>query len=324
MSANEQQNADYDPLPLTHDETFGHGLYNAPPSPEPHISAFHTPQYNPSELGVDSSSIPLGAAPPRFLGAALYDDPGAPRIRDSYASSHNTAHNESEYNGSVYALNDTLGTTLLTHGPYSGAYRDDPHDSFVGDEGGHPMSPIGQHRFLGEKHAVYTAPRTQSKRRIIILASLAGLILLLLAVLIPVYFTVIRPKSNANLAPDPAHPTQTSKNGNPSVAAIVTGGDGSNVITDDGSTFIYHNTFGGYWYWDENDPFNNGARAQSWTPALNETFKYGTDKIRGLVSFVRLLLPDILSWCILLRRVNLGGWLNTEPVSVSLSICFID
>jgi glucan 1,3-beta-glucosidase len=287
MSANEQRNTDYDPLPLTHDETFSHGLYNAPPSPDPHISAFHTPQYNPSELGVDSSSIPQGAAPPRFLGAALYDDPGAPRIRDSYASSHNTLHsggNGSEYTGSVYALNDTLGATPLTHGPYSGAYRDDPHDSFVGDEGGHPMSPIGQHRFLAEKHAVYAAPRTKSKRKIVILASLAVLILLLLAVLIPVYFLVIRPKSNA-AGSDPAHPTETGKNGKPSVAAVVTGGDGSIVTTDGGSTFTYHNSFGGYWYWDENDPFNNGARAQSWSPALNETFSYGTDKIRGLASF---------------------------------------
>jgi glucan 1,3-beta-glucosidase len=295
MSANEQHNADYDPLPLTNDETFGHGLYNAPPSPDPHISAFHTPQLNPSELDVDSSSIPIGAAPPRFLGAALYDDPGAPRIRDSYASSHITQHssgNGSEYTGSVYALNDTLGAIPLTHGPYSGAYRDDPHDSFVfGDQGGHPMSPIGQHRFLQEKHAVYATPRAKSKRKIIIIATLAALILLLLAVLIPVYFAVIRPKSNTNLAAGSpnSHPTSTGKNGNPSVATVVTGGDGSTVTTDDGSTFTYHNSFGGYWYWDENDPFNNGARPQSWSPALNETFRYGIDKIRGLALFFRCL-----------------------------------
>uniref|UniRef100_A0A0W0EVF7 glucan 1,3-beta-glucosidase n=1 Tax=Moniliophthora roreri TaxID=221103 RepID=A0A0W0EVF7_MONRR len=37
---------------------------------------------------------------------------------------------------------------------------------------------------------------------------------------------------------------------------------------------------------------NNGAKAQSWTPALNETFRYGVDRIRG---------------------VNFGGWLNIEP-----------
>ncbi|KIY43608.1 glycoside hydrolase family 5 protein, partial [Fistulina hepatica ATCC 64428] len=61
---------------------------------------------------------------------------------------------------------------------------------------------------------------------------------------------------------------------------------------EDGSTFIYINPFGGQWYWDENDPFNNGAQAQSYTPALNETFKFGEDRIYG---------------------VNLGGWLVTEP-----------
>jgi len=60
----------------------------------------------------------------------------------------------------------------------------------------------------------------------------------------------------------------------------------------DGTTFTYKNSFEGYWYWDETDPLNNGARPQSWTPALNETFRYGIDKIRG---------------------VNLGGWLNLEP-----------
>jgi glucan 1,3-beta-glucosidase len=50
---------------------------------------------------------------------------------------------------------------------------------------------------------------------------------------------------------------------------------------EDGSTFVYRNSFGGYWYYDENDPFNDGARAQSWSPALNETFRYGIDPIRG-------------------------------------------
>jgi glucan 1,3-beta-glucosidase len=303
MSANEQHNTDYDPLPLTNDESFGHGLYNAPPSPDPHISAFHTPQSHLDELASDSLSIPLGAAQPRFLGAALYDDPGAPRIRDSYASSHNTLQsggNTSEYTGSVYALNDSLGATPLTHGPYTGTYHDDPQDNFAGD-GDHPMSPMGPHRFLEEKQTAYAAPRTKSKRRIIILASIATLILLLLAVLIPIYFAVIRPNSNNNSADtssDPANPTTTSTNGGPSVAAVVTGGDGSTVTTDDGSTFTYHNAFGGRWYWDENDPFNNGARAQSWTPALNETFQYGTDKIRGLVSFFRCLSVNLNS-CIL-------------------------
>ena len=46
---------------------------------------------------------------------------------------------------------------------------------------------------------------------------------------------------------------------------------------------------------DPRDPFNNGARAQSFTPALNETWDYINDQIRG---------------------VNLGGWLVLEPFIV--------
>ncbi|KAJ8089621.1 hypothetical protein PM082_014879 [Marasmius tenuissimus] len=72
----------------------------------------------------------------------------------------------------------------------------------------------------------------------------------------------------------------------------VTGGDGSTVVLEDGSTFIYSNPHRGHWYHDINDPFNGKSRAQAWTPALNEPFTYGVDRIRG---------------------VNLAGWLVLEP-----------
>ncbi|KAI5900255.1 glycoside hydrolase family 5 protein [Schizophyllum commune H4-8] len=59
-----------------------------------------------------------------------------------------------------------------------------------------------------------------------------------------------------------------------------------------GDKFTYSNKFGGTWYWDDEDPFNNNAQAQTYTPPLNESFKYGEDKIFG---------------------VNIGGWLVPEP-----------
>lgn len=67
------------------------------------------------------------------------------------------------------------------------------------------------------------------------------------------------------------------------------GGNGSTVYADDGSTFIYNNTFGGYWV---SIPFNNTARAQSYSPALDEEWNYETDVMYG---------------------VNIGGWLALEP-----------
>jgi glucan 1,3-beta-glucosidase len=140
---------------------------------------------------------------------------------------------------------------------------------------------MGNSRHLDEKRERYgVAPR--SKRRGIIIAAIVISIILIVAIVLAVYFTVIKPKNKgaSGGTGDGGTSDSSSPTGKP-VSAIVTGGDGSQVTTESGETFKYSNSFGGYWYWDENDPFNNGARAQSWTPALNETFKYGIDKIRG-------------------------------------------
>ncbi|CAL1705014.1 unnamed protein product [Somion occarium] len=163
------------------------------------------------------------------------------------------------------------------------------------------MSPAMQSSpYLSEKRNTYAAPRDRSRRKLFIIGGAILGLLLVIAVVVGVYFGVVKPKSakssdNASGALGDEHtsakPSGTSAP-TPGVRAAVTGGDGSKVTTEDGTTFTYQNSFGGYWYWDSEDPFNNGARAQSFTPALNETFRYGIDQIRG---------------------VNLGGWLNTEP-----------
>ncbi len=268
----------YDPLPLTGEEP-QNTLYNAPPSPDPHIHSF-PPDMREADFSGAESAIPAGAAAPRFLGPALYDDPTL-RPRESFSSSFQAGHSHppSEYNSSVYALNDQ-------NPRFDGGYRDNPHDSYYGtDPNAVPLSSMGQQpRMLEEKRAAYAAPAAKSRKKIIILAVLAGLILLILAVVIPLYFAVIRPRSTSggsNNKPDNDNkPTATDKPNTPQ-ARIVTGGDGSEITLEDGTKYTYKNSFGGYWYYDEEDPFNNGARAQSWSPALNETFHYGTDKIRG-------------------------------------------
>jgi glucan 1,3-beta-glucosidase len=271
----------YDPLPLTSDDQPSNTLYNAPPSPDPRLSSFHTPQMTPSELGPDDSTIPLGAAQPRFLGAALYDGPGSPSMRNSFASSQHTIPN-SVYGSSVYALNDSAG-----QGRFEGSYRDDPHDSYyAGEHGDVPMSPVVTgHRILEEKRAAYIPPRTKSRRHVMIAAIIVAILLIILAVVIPLYLFVVKP-SNKGSSSIPsshsAHPSSTASVPRPSAVAV-TGGDGSLITMEDGTTFTYKNKFGGTWYWDHNDPFNNGARPQSWSPALNETFRYGIDKIRGYV-----------------------------------------
>ncbi|KAJ7837018.1 glycoside hydrolase family 5 protein [Mycena olivaceomarginata] len=150
---------------------------------------------------------------------------------------------------------------------------------------------------MSEKRAAYGAPRSRRKKRILI--GLAALVLLLIVIAAVLYFAVFKKKSSdssstkSGSASDNTSSSSSNSSSTPQgKVAIVTGKDGSSITAEDGSTFTYTNSFGGTWYWDVNDPYNNGARAQSWTPALNETFNIGQDKIRG---------------------VNIGGWLVTEP-----------
>ncbi|CAE7172298.1 unnamed protein product [Rhizoctonia solani] len=138
-------------------------------------------------------------------------------------------------------------------------------------------------------------PKKRSFKWVVV--GLAALAVIVVAVVVPVYFKVIKKDdsttSSASTAPTTSEapaPAPTTGPTQPSV--VTTGGDGSTIIKDDGTTFTYVNKFGGMWVYDPANPFNNSARAQSWSPPLNEPFNYGVDQIRG---------------------VNLGGWLVLEP-----------
>ncbi|KAJ6547044.1 glycoside hydrolase family 5 protein [Mycena capillaripes] len=150
-----------------------------------------------------------------------------------------------------------------------------------------------------EKRSAYASPRSRRKKPIIIGVLI---VILLLAVVAAVLALTVFKKKSTDAASDTKGSSPGDNASSPAASgtpkgkiAIVTGTDGSSITADDGATFTYTNPYGGTWYWDVNDPFNNGARPQSWSPALNETFRFGVDKIRG---------------------VNLGGWLVTEPFIV--------
>ncbi|KAF8171020.1 glycoside hydrolase superfamily [Mycena galopus ATCC 62051] len=227
----------------------------------------------------------MGVAQPRFLGRALYDDGGGAALRHSVASQQ--TYPSSDRDGasayttdSIYNLNP--GAQLYA----DGAYHDEPGFS-------NADQPV---RRGSGKRAAYTNPKSRRRK---ILLGLAALIVLLAVIAAVLYFTVFKKKSSSSSGSSSAGDTSSSSSsssgssGSTPQVAIITGTDGSTIAAEDGSTFTYKNSFGGSWYWDINDPFNNGARAQSWTPALNETFNFGVDKVRG---------------------VNIGGWLVTEPV----------
>ncbi|KAI6036772.1 exo-beta-1,3-glucanase [Pisolithus microcarpus] len=267
-------NIPYEPLPLT--DFPRSSVFQDSPSLQP--SGFDSPLPDRTSYADDSIT---NAPSPRFLAAALYqgDDPGN---RGSYASQNTFGSVAPSAPGSsVYALNVHSGQPL----------RDDGPDSEQGPGTG-TQSPL----YLAEKHVAYAAPAAKSKRKLLLAGAALAAAVVVIAVVVPVYFTLVKPKSDAaassTTTSNPASPSSTSGTGSPTA---VTGGNGSKVTTEDGTTFIYSNPFGGFWYWDPNDPFNNNAQAQSWTPPLNQTFQFGVDRIFG---------------------VNLGGWLVTEPFIV--------
>ncbi|PCH38152.1 glycoside hydrolase family 5 protein [Wolfiporia cocos MD-104 SS10] len=186
-------------------------------------------------------------------------------------------------------------------------YRDDPgagdanmSQQTLGNKS--PGSPRSPYLNMSEKpRGTYASPRTRSRRRALLIVGGVAAAIVIVVVVVAVYFSVHNKNSSdavsgstSKSGSSSASPSQSSgsKSGGATSNIVVTGGDGSTVTMSDGTTFTYSNPYGGYWYYDPSEPLKNYARAQSWTPAMNESFEYGTDIIRG---------------------VNLGGWLVTEP-----------
>ncbi|KAJ7180343.1 glycoside hydrolase family 5 protein [Mycena crocata] len=129
-------------------------------------------------------------------------------------------------------------------------------------------------------------PRPRHKRRRNASISAAVVIVVVLAVVLPIYFTVIRPKHNTKSSSS----SSSSSPGSDGKATL--GGDGSTVTTENGTQFTYKNSFGGFWVNDPSNPYNNNAKPNLWTPALNTSWTWGVDRIYG---------------------VNLGGLFVLEP-----------
>nr|VWO98693.1 V-type proton ATPase subunit H [Ganoderma boninense] len=243
----------------------------------PRDTQYYTPETEHLQLHDD---LPPGAAVPRFMGAAAHHE-----HRASFASSNPTLAGE-EYNPSTLGLNERG-----KQGFYSYNYNESDLNA------SQPHIPKESYGIPQDRPY---APKRASRKKALIIGSVVALVVIAGAA-VAVYFAVIKPKQNKNgtsnnssSASNHNNTSSPSSGNNNQNLAVQTGGAGSTVTMEDGTTFTYNNTFGGFWYYDPSNPFSSGARAQSWTPALNETFKFGEDQIRG---------------------VNLGGWLVTEPTA---------
>ncbi|EAU80677.2 exo-beta-1,3-glucanase [Coprinopsis cinerea okayama7 len=142
-----------------------------------------------------------------------------------------------------------------------------------------PRHSTGSKALLSEASSDGSVTKKPLHRRVwfIILFALTVIVVLFLAIFLPIYFTTIK------------HSDDSSPS---SRGTARTGGNGSEITAEDGTKFVYLNPFGGHWVDDPDDPFNNDARPNSWTPPLNSSWKWGEDRIYG---------------------VNLGGLFVLEP-----------
>src|SRR5271170_2377813 len=172
----------------------------------------------------------------------------------------------SEY-GSISAL--TMRSESFVNSAGTGHYKYDPyatneHFPLANMEFNHSS------RNLTDKDGLYAAPRTRTKRRFFLWGSVScSLIILLVAIVVPLYIFVLRPKigstgSGSNGSGSSSNGSGSDPDPDSGSTFNTTGGNGSTVTKADGTSFIYNSTFGGYWVYDPANPLNNSARAQSY------------------------------------------------------------
>ncbi|KAF8749964.1 Cellulase (glycosyl hydrolase family 5) [Rhizoctonia solani] len=188
---------------------------------------------------------------------------------------------------------NSLGAPLSSHG---GEVRDSQYSSAPLNV---PYDPYGETGTPSPRGTTLSQYRDDPSEKVaptmvLLLIALVALAVVIIAVIVPVYFKVIKPNNNAaqssGSSPVPsasaAVPTQSET---PQVA--ITGGDGSQVTTNTGSTFIYNNSFGGFCTMIPRILSATRRRRRVGLP-LESDMEVRNRPIRG---------------------VNLGGWLVLEP-----------
>ncbi|KAF8180984.1 hypothetical protein K438DRAFT_2021257 [Mycena galopus ATCC 62051] len=105
-------------------------------------------------------------------------------------------------------------------------------------------------------------------------------VLLIVAVVLPIYFLVIKKHDDA--AEKSTNGTSSGLAGTSTGEEVLTGGDGSVIVMENGVSFVYNDSFGGYWLASTTNPFLDGAKPNSRTPALNESWTWAQDRMYGV------------------------------------------
>ena len=149
---------------------------------------------------------------------------------------------------------------FLAAGPSIG--NESPRDSYVeatSYDSGTLLPATKDEKYAEEEDSVVlpqSSPKAKRRPLLLLLVGLVALIVVVLAVILPVYFKVIKPRnvrtsqSSSNGGDGTGTPTNSTGGGGtshtpPSSTSAITGGDGSSVKASDGTTFTYNNKLGG-------------------------------------------------------------------------------
>jgi glucan 1,3-beta-glucosidase len=183
-----------------------------------------------------------------------------------------------------------------------------PRDSYLTNNSAPLLPEDGEKDLPPLRNLSGRGSKPLHKRPLIWALAAAAIALIVVAVIVPVYFVVIKPKTNTvdgnsnspndngngNGKPSPTHQPPTNN---------TSGGNGTTITTQDGTQFTYINQFGGICKWssifppcitsntilgvsDPNDPFNDDAYPNSWTPPLNTSWTWGQDKLYGYATIL--------------------------------------
>ncbi|GAA5863868.1 hypothetical protein JCM8547_006089 [Rhodosporidiobolus lusitaniae] len=283
--------------------------------PPPHPSAAgirtitpHTPSPDLTPPSFSSPSHLHTRSESQQTFASEYSNPDAPyRLRGGASPAAGSAmwgdseagHDYSVGGDSPSLMGSSANLNAMAYRNVAGGQR--AGDSAYGDGkegsyGGAGAVGAGAAGRRGGKGGWWSSKSSRAKK--MLLAALVLLVLLIaIAIAVPVGITQSNKNNNAeekrkedNDGTEKGIPTAANPSTDWSTAPY--GGNGSVVYTEDGSSFTYNNSFGGYWV---SIPFNDTARPQRDTPRLNETWDYEKHLIQG---------------------VNIGGWLVLEPFIV--------
>ncbi|KIM40964.1 glycoside hydrolase family 5 protein [Hebeloma cylindrosporum] len=170
----------------------------------------------------------------------------------------------------------------------------DPHDPWNDElvnmyQDDYPIQPRTPANKFPTRAMSRRIVQQKTRRKRMIWIGVGALVIVVAAVAVGVALALTRKKSSGSGSSG----SGSSGSGGTGSSSSTSGKTGSKVTMEDGSTFVYTNDFGGDWVMDPKLPFAAGGQAQSWTPRVGkDDWVWGQDVVKG---------------------VNLGGWLVTEP-----------